>query len=374
MYREELSMIQITFLMGSFFFASAGLFYTNFAFQAAEFNHFAVVLAGGAIALALGWLVTSLCKNHPRQNMVEMAYGLTGPYLAPFLFLPLILIHFLVPLPVFRFMGELITDMHLQNTSPALIVYVMLAISCWFALLGTECATRTNDEHLIIIFPLTAFMFIVSIPDLRPELVLPIHQVDWKFVTKPEFYGSLVAFFGFSITLFLNDAVSQSRGLRAIVTGVTIFGTLYLLGIVFIVVGTLGINLATTFDMPLKVKMTTLKPFIFVSRVDVILVLIWIFPTTTSMAILINTAARAMGGWLRMKNYRSVVWAYFFIAFILVREFETYRVTSMFMLNLSLAWVLAIFIGAGTLLLLSLLRKKNKRASDKNLRKGESCL
>ncbi|QGG46277.1 GerAB/ArcD/ProY family transporter [Heliorestis convoluta] len=316
MYSEKISMLQIGLLMGSFFVAGAGLFYNGFLFQSVDFNPFVPLLSGLLLSLLPAALVAWLCTRHRRKNILSISQEVVGPFFGFLLVFPLVVAHFLLPLPLSRIAAELVVDVYLIQTPPLLLTVVILTISCWIATLGTESVARTNDEHLVIIFPLTVIMFALSVPDIRPELARPFFQPDFSYWNQLEFYGSLLIFLSFSLVLFLNNSISHSEKIYRMIFALKGFGVIYLFITAYMIIGTLGMEMAATFDQPLKVKMTTLRETVFIERVDIFLILLWLFPTVTAMAALIVTAARAMGQWMGLPNYRIIVILYYIVAVI----------------------------------------------------------
>ncbi|ABZ85620.1 spore germination protein kb, putative [Heliomicrobium modesticaldum Ice1] len=358
MYREEISMIQIGLLMGSFFVSGAGLYYHGFLLHSVAYNPWAPLLSGVALSvipLALAW---RFCARFPRDNIVGVAQKLTGRWLGIMITLPLVLFHLALPWPVFRIAAELLVDVHLNQTPPIVLSTILLAIACWLALMGTEVVTRTNDEHLVIIFPLTVVMFYLSIADIRPELALPLTQFDFSYWGRLDFYASLMVFFGFSLPLFLNDALGHSKKMYWVILAVTIVGALYLLFTLFLIIGTLGMEMASSFEQPLKVKMTTLRQMVFFERVDIFLVLLWMFPTITAMGAMIVTGARAVGQWLNLANYHPVIYVYFVIALLARPWFEAFQHSTQFLRWLGPLWGVFMIATVGLLLILARFRRE----------------
>ncbi|WP_170291813.1 GerAB/ArcD/ProY family transporter [Heliobacterium mobile] len=358
MYKEEISMIQIGLLMASFFVSGAGLYYHGYLLQTVNYNPFAPLFSGAVIALIPTVLASLICAKFPRDNIIGIARQLLGRPVGILITAPLVFIHFALPLPIFRIAAELITDVHLTNTPPIVLMLILLTISSWIALMGTEVVTRTNDEHLVIIFPLTAIMFFLSTSDIDPNLARPLTQFDFSYWMRPEFYGSLSVFFGFGLALFLNDAISHSQKLYRILIGLTFLGLLYLLVTLYLIIGTLGMEMASSFDQPLKVKMTTLREMVFFQRVDILLILLWMFPTITAMSGLIVTGARAVGQWLHLENYRTVVLAYFITALALRSSVEPFQNARNFLMYLSPLWGGLMTLLLLLFLILSVMKKR----------------
>lgn len=356
-------MIQIGLLMGSFFVSGAGLYYHGFLLHSVTYNPWLPLLSGGLLSLLPSALAWYFCARFPRDNIVGVAQKLAGRWLGVVITLPLVLFHWALPLPVFRIAAELLVDVHLNQTAPVVLSTILLAIACWIALMGTEVVTRTNDEHLVIIFPLTVVMFYLSIADIRLELVLPVNQFDFSYWGRLDFYASLMVFFGFSLPLFLNDSLGHSKKMYWVILTVTIVGILYLLLTLFLILGTLGMEMASSFEQPLKVKMTTLRQMVFFQRVDIFLVLLWMFPTTTAMAAMIVTGARAVGQWLNLTNYHPVIYVYFVVAFLLRSWFEAFQQSTQFLRWLGPLWGIFMIGTVGILLLLARFRRKKTAAS-----------
>lgn len=350
-------MQQIGLLIGSFFVSSAGIYYNGFLFDSVDYNPFTPLFSGVLLALVPGLLVALVCSKNPRDNIIDIANKLAGRFFGFVLVVPLVFIHFVVPLPIFRIAAELIMDVHLSNTPSGTLMMVLASVSCWIALLGTESVARTNDEHLVIIFPLTIILFILSVPDIRHELVQPLTQFDFSYWWRPEFYGSLMTFFGFSLVLFLNDTIGHSKTVYRTIVGLSVAGMVYLVVTVYLIIGTIGMEMASSFDQPLKLKMMTLSETVFIQRVDIFLILLWMFPTVTAMAGLIVTGARAVGQWLGMENYRPVIYAYFLIVVFTHSMFEMFKNARDFIIWIGPLWGGLLTGVTLILLVLSFLRK-----------------
>ncbi|KAB2953265.1 GerAB/ArcD/ProY family transporter [Heliorestis acidaminivorans] len=340
MYSEKISMLQIGLLMASFFVAGAGLYYNGFLFQTVDYNPFVPLFSGLLLSFIPAGLAAWLCARYPRKNILTMANELVGPFFGFLIVFPLVVAHFTLPLAISRIASELIVDVYLEQTPPWAMTVVLLSISCWIATLGTEAVARTNDEHLVIIFPLTMIMFLLSFSDIRPELTRPYLQVDFSYWIQPEFYGSLLLFLSFTIVLFLNNSISHSTKIYRMIFGLKFIGAIYLFITAYMILGTLGMEMAATFDQPLKVKMTTLRETVFIERIDIFLVLLWLFPTVTSKAVLIVTGARALGQWMSLPDYRRLVIIYYLVIITLSPLMLPFQHAKRTLLYLGPIWML----------------------------------
>lgn len=241
-----------------------------------------------AIVISIGvlWLLSYIQSQHPQLNMAEACEKLLGKWFAK-LVLVIYLIYFLeTGVLAYRAISWFYTTAILPNTSPNLLILLIVLVSSYSVYLGLGTLVRT--VQLILPFFILSIgivsLFILREVEINP--FLPLFRSKLSVIV----YGGMLSFgfpFGKAIVFgFLLSQVKNAKKTFVSLAAAVALSGIYLLLASYLTFGALGINLTKLSAFPFFTAIQLVKFGEYMERIEILIIAIWTIFTLFELIVL----------------------------------------------------------------------------------------
>ncbi|MCT4545169.1 MAG: spore germination protein [Vallitalea sp.] len=273
---NKISMRQIEILMILNLFSNTSLILPRVASEIAQGDGHFIVIGGAIISLLYAFVITSLVKMFPNQNIVEYSEMIfnkpTGIIIGSIFCLKLII---LAGLEI-RVFGELVKQTLLRDTPIEIIVICMLLVVVYLTRKGYEARARMAELLIYIIIIPLIIIYLFAIPDIKLYNISPIFVITpTKFL-----YGSFLmsfAYSGMELLLLSTPFVLKPNRLPKVAYGSIGFVGILNALICMLTIGSFGPLETSRQIWPVMTIMQSIRlPGALIQRQDALMVSFWI--------------------------------------------------------------------------------------------------
>ena len=320
------------------------------------------ILAGGLIAIILGWALAKIASSFPNESFLSFASYLVSKPIAIILCAIFILQYIVISSFQMREIATLSHEYFFDRT-PLEVVCLAFILVVIYAVSGSRAAIfRLNILFFPFIIGGLVLLILAPIGAIKLDNFLPVFKTDLNGILLGT-TSSLNAFLGFSIVLFYISLVKKPlQTPRMTVLGILWPFTFYM--VIFIVcVGVFG-NVTTdnlyypVFELS---KMVSI-PGIFFERFDSILFIIWTIIVFTTCLIAFDVSVLLINLLFPKFNKQTIIFILspiiFFLA-MLPKNYIQINGTAKYMSYIEIIYIVFVTFLLGTMLLI-----KGVRAND----------
>lgn len=191
---NKISMRQVKILIILNMFSNTSLILPRIASEIAQGDGHFIVLGGAVISLIYVYVITSLAKRFPNQNIVEYTELIFNKPIALIIGIVLMLKFIILAGLEIRVFGELVKQSLLRDTPIEIIVIAMLLVVVYLTRKGYEARARMAELLIFVILIPLVLIFIFAVPNFEVYNISPIFAISGsKFI-----YGSFMMSFAYS--------------------------------------------------------------------------------------------------------------------------------------------------------------------------------
>ncbi|QUI21397.1 endospore germination permease [Vallitalea pronyensis] len=273
---NKVSIRQIKILIILNLFSNTSLILPRLASEIAAEDGWIIVIGGAIVSLVYVWVITSLIKLFPRQDILsytELIFSRPVAVIIGILFAIKLVI--LAGLEI-RVFGELVKQTLLRDTPIEIIVITMLFVVAYLTRKGFEARARMAELLIFVVIIPLVLIFLFTIPDIEIYHISPIFMMDMKTFA----YGSLIMsmiYSGLELLLLSAPFVNKPKripkaALTSVIFVAVLNGTICLLTI-----GTFGpIETSRQLWPVMSIMQTIHLPGSLIQRQDALMVSFWI--------------------------------------------------------------------------------------------------
>lgn len=289
-----------------------------FLFETSGIDSLISILLGTILGFLLVWLYLTIMKKEKKQTILE-TIDLRFPKTFSF-FLKGILLLTLLLLGSFLLSKVTLYIHHnfLEEVSFFVITLTFFLLCHFVSKDGLETIARSAE----ILFFLFAIFFLLSLigilPFMEPSRLKPFFSKEWLKISQSSFiYGFFNSIPLFLLTMIPLDKIqNKKKGHKAILLGYlvasfTIFVTF------MIMIGTLGIDLASYYPHPETAILKKVTYFHFIERIEGLFAIEWLLDSVVVIAFLLFSVQSLLKTFPILKTKK--VWYFLFcILFVLL--------------------------------------------------------
>ncbi|GKX28543.1 germination protein [Vallitalea longa] len=273
---NKISMRQVEILIILNMFSNTSLILPRIASEIAGGDGHFIVLGGAIISLIYVFVITSLVKRFPNQNIVEYTELIFNKPIAIIIGIVFMLKFIILAGLEIRVFGELVKQALLRNTPIEIIVIAMLLVVVYLTRKGYEARARMAELLIFVILIPLILIFFFAIPDIELYNISPIFSISGKKFM----YGSIImsfAYSGLELLLLSTPFVLKPNKLPKIALKSVIFVGILNALICVLTIGSFGPVETSRQIWPVMSIMQTIHlPGALIQRQDALMVSFWI--------------------------------------------------------------------------------------------------
>lgn len=308
MNKIKLSNIQFALLTSAAVYGSAPLVVPSDVAAVSKQDAWISAFLSILIGLLIVWINTTLAEQYPDKTIIEIVLLLFGKWFGGFVVINFVLIALIAASQILWYVGDFFTTTYLIQT-PMYVINILFASVIAVALLyGLEAIARTTEVLFIFIFPTFILDMILLIPNAKIDNMFPIMENGIGTVLK-----GTIPILGLEIfpiilvnMIFAANAKNVAKAKKSIFIG-------YFLGIssltisILMCILVLGSSLTSNLRFPLFDLAKEINVGIIFSRLEPIIILVWISTIFTTLYFYFYTGIIGISQLLRIKNYKNIV-------------------------------------------------------------------
>ncbi|WP_374016805.1 endospore germination permease [Paenibacillus thiaminolyticus] len=225
-----------------------------------------------AVLIACLWLM--LARGNPGLSIVQICTKVAGNKIGGLF--ALLYISFFIETAswVTRNLGDFMKMVLMPRTPLSMFHLMFLAVVCYATIKGIESIARVNEFLTPILVFLLILICLFSLAEWKWERFEPMFNMNVAKTIK-----ETRSFLGFPylevISLMMIVPYVKSRVKSALLLGIAL-ATAFLSGILFVIIGVLGVTRASHFIYPLFIIVQEMRIAEFIERVETTIVIIWL--------------------------------------------------------------------------------------------------
>lgn len=273
---NKISMRQVEILIILNMFSNTSLILPRIATEIAGNDGHFIVLGGAVVSLVYVFVITSLVKRFPNQNIVEYTELIFNKPIAIIIGVVFMLKFVILAGLEIRVFGELVKQALLRNTPIEIIVIAMLLVVVYLTRKGYEARARMAELLIFVIIIPLILIFFFAIPDMELYNISPIFSISGKNFIYGSFVMSL-AYSGLELLLLSTPFVLKPDKLPKVALKSVIFVGILNASICVLTIGSFGPVETSRQIWPVMSIMQTIHlPGALIQRQDALMVSFWI--------------------------------------------------------------------------------------------------
>lgn len=262
-------LLAFNFTIGSAIFLSPGGLII-----AAQQDAWIVPLWTGSAAILIACLWLMLARGNPGLSIVQICTKVAGNKIGGVF--ALLYISFFIEIAgwVTRDLGDFMKTVLMPRTPLSMFHLMFLAVVCYATIKGIESIARVNEFLTPILVLLLILICLFSLAEWKWERFEPMFTLN---LTKT--IRETRSFMGFpyleSVCLMMIIPYVKRKVRSGLLLGIAL-ATVLLSGIIFVIIGVLGVARASHFIYPLFIIVQEMRIAEFVERVETTIVIIWL--------------------------------------------------------------------------------------------------
>lgn len=193
------------------------------------------LVLGGAVALAFGWVIASLCMRFPKMGLKDMTKAVTNRATANVVVVMFACYTFLFVGYETRGLAN-ISKQYLFDRTPEEAICLFFLFVLAYGVAGPSSALlRLNLIFLPLVLLIVLGVLAMNIPFFNIHNLKPLFVTDWKDLLNGG-RGTVFSFLGFEIFLFYNALINRPKTIKkAVLGGLTVPLLTYLIVFVFVI-------------------------------------------------------------------------------------------------------------------------------------------
>ncbi|MFD2444262.1 endospore germination permease [Bacillus sp. CGMCC 1.16607] len=306
MEKGKISALQMSMMMFPTIMATAILTVPGFTAKYAKQDLWISPLWASLVGFMTVYISVRLNNLYPNYSFFQKCEKILGKLLGKLLGSIYVLLFILVSGQITRSYAEFITGVFFPRTPISVIIISMIILSAFTVIGGIEVVGRVSQIFFPIFFISVLFIFMMLIPQLKPENIFPIME----FGVLPSIKGAIVsqAWFGeFFLISFLLPLLSDVK--KGMKWGMI---TVFLVLLTFITS-----NLLVLFILGHQTQVK-IYPFLvaarfanignFIENLDPLIIAFWILGAFVKITVFLYVTVFGTAQWLNLSDYRPIVW------------------------------------------------------------------
>jgi len=264
-------------------------------------------LVAGAAGAGFVLLLSSLVHHLPRESLVGASRRLLGRYVGGLLGLLYVCYSAYIGSLVLRTFGDFVATVLLPESPLGAVILVMALLCAYSVRHGLEPFVRAVQILAPMVVGIVVLGSILVVNKMKPEQLLPVFEAGLPTVLRAAFtifaisFGDLVLFA--QVLPKVQPAAAIRRGLLRGVAATTAVLTAGRLVSTMV----LGSHLIATASYPSLEVARAIEVADFITRLDVLLVAMWVGGGLTKAGLALWTTASGLAEWLGLRDYRPLV-------------------------------------------------------------------
>ncbi|REE87472.1 spore germination protein KB [Paenibacillus taihuensis] len=314
--KTQLSANQIFWIMTTMAVGVALLLTIGQSIGIANKNAWISVIICGFICAYAVFAASKLSQLYPKQSFIEYSQVILGKWLGRLV----VLIYFVQWYSVTGvIMRELTNRMNLimPRTPSWVIILGILAVVVYAVSQGIEVIGRCAEIIGPVIIFIVILTLLLSLNNWRTEFILPVFK---DIPPIPILEGALApaAIIGQNVILIMlfKFTPNPDSARKAAVAGTATASLLVTITVVFVIT-TFGPFMPAKMWYPYFELVRVISVVDFIQNVDVVFVVAWLASVFIRISVIFFAASYGMGQFLKLKNWKHVLWVNVPIVFIL---------------------------------------------------------
>ena len=318
----RISGIQIYWLLFTFLTGNTLLLTVREVIIDAKQDAWISYLIASALALLLVYISTKVGLLYPNETLIQYSKTILGKWLGNLVIIFYLFQWFSVISVILSQFSDFTITILLYST-PTWIINLTIILLIIYALYigGIEGIARCGEFFGPIIFIMLVLLLILLIPNMDVQRILPIYaDSGLKSIIKGTFYP--LSFLGESvIILMLISFMDETKnGPKSALLAVAI-PSLLLSTATFIVITIYGPTMAAKLRYPAFDAIAYISLMNFIQNLEILAVVIWILSIFIKLSLYIFVASYGTAQWLKIKDWRKLIWFVAGLAFILAQVY-----------------------------------------------------
>jgi len=303
--KGKISAFQMAVLMYPTIFSTAILLLPRITGkQAAQDLWLSPIWASAAGFLSV-LLVYRLHRLYPGQTFIQQCETILGPVLGKLLGFAYLFYFVHITAIILREYGEFVVGTFLRLT-PILIIIALMVFVCMAAVRGgIEVLGRTAELFGPLVTLLLVIIFLLLLPELHPEYVLPFMEHG----VGPSLKGAVAPMIWFSefwlVSFFFPYLADPERGLRwSVISVLIVMVSMVITNIIALMM--FG-HLMQHLTYPVMAAAGYITVGGFIEHLESIVMAVWVAGTFLKVSTFYYAFSLATAQWLKLNDYRPVV-------------------------------------------------------------------
>ena len=212
-------------------------------------------------------------------------------------------------------LNHFIITQFLSETKLILVEFVFGIVICYINIKGINAILQTSQ----ILFVMTILLFLTATISLIFSVKISNFLPILEFGIKPTIYGGIRVFLLNYVPLFMiltipKNYISKNEKYNKYLSFSIFLSTLIIYILIFLTLGTLGINLSTAYQYPEYIILKRIELFHFIDQVENIINFQWIF----GLFILISFCVYSINNTIKTNNHSKILPIIIFIILTLL--------------------------------------------------------
>lgn len=265
------------------------------------------LLLGGAMVMAITWLMLRVCQQNQDKTLVGFMKDLLGSVLGKILVAVYFLLWFIQMSTILSEMVAFQNLVMLHNTPMIVILLLIVFLVTYGVYRGGITAISRCGE---IIGPIFIFMLFLQLflnpQDMDVHRILPIYtDTGWVRILQGTFYSFNYMADPSIILMLFYFAENKRTASRAILWGTAVailWGVLAALVLLFIV----GPRIAAQLVFPVYSLTKYISILDFIQNIDAVFIPLWLFGAFIKLSVLLFILSYGITEWTGFKNWKMI--------------------------------------------------------------------
>ena len=250
--------------------------------------------------------ISLLATRFPNRTVIEYSQVILGNW--PGRLIGLVFLWLFLQLSVvdIRIYSELVVTGFLPNTPPIVIIIAVVFLAAICVREGVEIIGRMADVFFSLFFLMIVGVVIISLNEFDFKNIQPILYRGWQPVFKGALTPVALIIQVWVLGILVPDTLNPRKTVKIALTSIGI-SLLILVVITFVTIGVLSPQEGARATFPLLTLIRSVSLSRFLERVEVLVILAWGLGLFISVCTYLYCGAKAMAQWLKLKEYRPLV-------------------------------------------------------------------
>lgn len=299
---------QFGLLLSGFMFGSGPLLISTSVAALAGRDSWISIIIAAIVGLFIVWINSILGELHPGKTLIEVIKIVLGKWPGGFVSAFLVFMTFTTGTQVIWYVGDFFTTMYMTGESNYYINILFSAALAIALLYGLEAMFRATEIFFMFAFPFMILSLLMLTPQAKTDNLLPILENGISPAIKGIIPILSLNIFPLIILnmIFPANVENLKQTKKAMFYG-------YLLGIITLSTAIMfcilvfGSTVTANLRFPLFTVTKEINVGTIFSRVEALIVFIWIITNFISTFIYLYTSIKGLSQLLKLKDYKTLV-------------------------------------------------------------------